>query len=386
MAAAQICEFDFEPTTRVIRGAGALARLGEAVKTLPGRRVLLVTDPGLEAAGHPQRARAALEAAGLAVEVFDEVEENPTTRHVEAGTAFAQNHGTEIIIAVGGGSAMDCAKGINFLLSNGGALKDYWGVAKAQRPMLPSVGVPTTAGTGSEAQSFALICDPETHLKMACGDKKAAFRLALLDPELTLTQPDRVTALTGMDAISHAVESYVTAKRTPLSQMLAREAWRILNANLEAVIQDGANLEARAAMQWGAHLAGMAIENSMLGATHALANPLTAHYGMVHGLAIGLLLPHVVRFNAQAAEDDYRVLAESAGLAAYEESSGAGRMADRLEALARQAGVPGRLRECGVSEGMLSVLADEAALQWTARFNPRPVGYEELLELYRIAF
>lgn len=386
MAAPSIPDFDFQPTTRVIRGVGALARLGETVQALGGKRVLLVTDPGLEAAGHPQRAIASLKSAGLEIEVFDAVEENPTTRHVDAGAAVARKQRTEVIVAVGGGSAMDCAKGINFLATNGGTMKDYWGMGKATRAMLPSVGVPTTAGTGSEAQSFALICDPETHLKMACGDKRAAFRVAVLDPELTLTQPDRVTAFTGMDAVSHAVESFVTKKGTPLSQMLAREAWRILSAGLQTVLDQPADLEARSAMQWGAHLAGMAIENSMLGATHALANPLTAHYGMVHGQAIGIMLPHVIRFNAPAAEEGYRLLAEAAGIEAFEEASGAGRVADRIEALARLANIPETLRECGVSEGMLTILADEAAAQWTAKHNPRPVGYDELLELYRSAY
>lgn len=386
MADSSIASFEFQPMTRVLRGVGVLDRLGEVTAGLGGQRVLLVTDPGLEAAGHPQRALKSLEAAGLAVAVFDEVEENPTTRHVEKGLAVARRQNSQTIVAVGGGSAMDCAKGINFLFTNGGQMKDYWGVGKATHPMLPSVGVPTTGGTGSEAQSFALICDPESHLKMACGDKKAAFRVALLDPELTLTQPERVTALTGIDAVSHAVESFVTLKRNPLSQMFAREAWRILEANLEQVLAHPGDLQVRAAVQWGAHLAGLAIENSMLGAAHALANPLTAHYGMVHGQAVGLMLPHVVRFNATAVEDEYVALAETAGLSTMEESSGNGRIADRVEALGRAAGVPRTLAECGVSVGMLTVLADEAAQQWTAKNNPRPAGYDELLELYRAAY
>src|SRR5207249_10078818 len=186
---------------------------------------------------------------------------------------------------VGGGSAMDCAKGINFLLTNGGRMADYQGFGKAKKPMLPSIGIPTTAGTGSEAQSFALIADEQTHMKMACGDRKAAFHIAILDPEVTVSQPAKVTAITGVDALSHAVESYVTTRRNPLSQLFAREAWRLLQANFEKVLRRPDNLEARSAMQLGAYLAGSAIETSMLGAAHALANPLTAHYGMTHGIA-----------------------------------------------------------------------------------------------------
>ncbi|HMP15863.1 MAG TPA: iron-containing alcohol dehydrogenase, partial [Gemmatales bacterium] len=192
-------QFDFQPLTRVISGPGVLKQLGEVVKALGGTRILLVTDPGLEEVGHPQRAEKILLEAGLAVFVFDGVEENPTTKHVAEGLAVAHREKIDFIVSVGGGSAMDCAKGINFLFTNGGEMKDYWGINKAKKPMLPSVGVPTTAGTGSEAQSFALISDPVSHFKMACGDKKAAFKVAFLDPELTLTQPAKVAALTAMD-------------------------------------------------------------------------------------------------------------------------------------------------------------------------------------------
>jgi alcohol dehydrogenase len=378
--------FDYQPLTRVVFGLGTLDQVGELTRELGGSRVLLVTDPGLEAAGHPQRARAALEGAGLQVAVFDEVEENPTTKHVEAGVAAARQLSADSLVAVGGGSAMDCAKGINFLFTNGGRMQDYWGTGKATKPMLPSIGMPTTAGTGSEAQSYALIADPESHIKMACGDRKAAFRVAILDPQVTVTQPAKVTADTGLDAISHALESYVTSKRGPLSQLFAREAWRLLVANLETVLQNADDLEARAGMQLGAHLAGMAIENSMLGATHALANPLTAHHGLAHGLAISLMLPHVIRFNALAVGGLYRDLALEAGLPDGASAGAAESIAERVDALARIAGLPRRLADCGVSRGILPVLAEEAAQQWTGKFNPRPVGYEELLGLYEGAW
>jgi len=372
--------FDYQPMTRVVFGPGTLARLGQLTAELGGRRVLLVTDPGLERAGHPQRAVGYLEAAGLSVTVFDQVEENPTSRHVDAGLAVAKTERIDFIVAVGGGSAMDTAKGINFLYTNGGKMADYWGTGKASRPMLPSIGVPTTAGTGSEAQSYALIADPESHLKMACGDKKAAFRVALLDPELTVTQPAQVTADTGIDAISHAVESFVTTKRSPFAQMCAREAWELLSRHFPTVLREPSNLEARSGMQLGAHLAGMAIENSMLGATHALANPLTAHYGLPHGQAISLMLPHVVLFNFETVGSLYAELVGG-------DVSTAGRiLADRLHGFALAAGHPQNLAACGVSPDILPVLAEEASGQWTGRFNPRPVGHSELLSLYQAAW
>src|SRR5947209_9377187 len=377
--------FDFQPLTRVVFGPGSLAKLGDLVRELEGMRVLLVTDPGLAAVGHPQRAVESLRGAGREVFVFDAVEENPTTKHVDQALAFARTHRIDFIVAVGGGSSMDCAKGVNFLLTNGGAMSDYMGFGKASKPMLPSIGVPTTSGTGSEGQSFALIADEQTHMKMACGDRKAAFRVAILDPEVTLSQPKKVTAITGIGALAHALETYVTTRRTPLSQAFARQAWKLLEPNFETVLREPNNLEARSAMQLGAHFAGIAIENSMLGACHACANPLTAHYGMTHGIAIGILLPHVLRFNAPAAGRLYGELAHGAGLLNGDLGSAADSLARRISDLVQIAGLPTNLSSFGVSEGILHLLAEEAAEQWTGHFNPRPVGQAELLQLYTAA-
>ncbi|CAN5305991.1 iron-containing alcohol dehydrogenase [soil metagenome] len=364
--------FDVEPLGRVIFEAGGLARLGECAVSLGGKRILLVTDPGLEHVGHPQNAVKSLRESGLDVFTFDGVKENPTEREVITGVAFAKQHNIDTIVAIGGGSSMDCAKGINFLLSNGGRMIDYKGHGKATKLMLPSIGVPTTAGTGSEAQSYALITDESTHLKMACGDKKAAFRISILDPLLTLSQPRGVTAVTGIDAIAHAVESYVCTKATPASKAISLAAWQRLEPNFETVLEEPDNLSARSAMQVGSHFAGMAIENAMLGVCHSCANPLTAHYGITHGVAIGIMLPHVVRFNATHAD--------------YSGFMAASVLADRLSTLANAAGIPRTLKEAGVGAGILPVLADEANQQWTARFNPRPVTEKEILHLYQAAF
>lgn len=366
--------FDFQPHGRVIFGAGAVSRLGEAARPL-GTRALLVTDPGLNHVGHPQRASAVLSEAGLEVFTFDGVKENPTEHEVRAGVEVARAHRTDLIVAVGGGSAMDCAKGVNFLFTNGGRMADYRGHGKATKPMLPSIGVPTTSGTGSEAQSFALITDPSSHMKMACGDKKAAFRVSVLDPELTVSQPLGVTAVTGIDAVAHAVESFVCTTANAMSRICSRAAWEHLAPNFETVLREPDNLPARAAMQLGAYFAGMAIEASMLGVCHSCANPLTAHYGLTHGVAIGLMLPHVVRFNASAAGEGYAELAGSAE-----------RLADRLTEFAAAAGLPKNLREAGVSPSILGLLAHEANQQWTARFNPRPVTENDILGIYQAAW
>ena len=376
--------FDFQPLGRVVFAPGALAQLGEVVRSLGGRRVLLVTDPGLEHAGHPQRATGAMQEAGLEVFTFDGVKENPAEREVEAGVVFARTHHVDCVVAVGGGSSMDCAKGVNILLTNGGRMADYKGFGKATKPTLPSVGVPTTAGTGSEAQSYALITDEKSHLKMACGDKKAAFRVSILDPEVTLSQPRAVTAVTGIDAVAHAVESFVCTKRNPLSQMYSLAAYRHLEPNFERVMAHPDDLAARSAMLLGAHFAGMAIESAMLGVCHSCANPLTAHYGVTHGVAIGVMLPHVIRFNAPAVGGLYVELV--GGAAGRNGQPAAEALADRVTELLAHAGLPKSLKECGVSQTILHLLAEEANQQWTARFNPRPVTEADILKLYQAAW
>jgi alcohol dehydrogenase len=381
-----LSSFEHHPLTRVIFGNGSLARLGEQARELGGRRILLVTDPGLEAAGHPRRALESLTEAGLTTFVFDAVEENPTTRHVHRCLEFARTHQIDLIVSVGGGSSMDCAKGTNFLLTNGGRMADYKGFGKATKPMLPSIGVPTTTGTGSEAQSYALIADEKTHLKMACGDRKAAFKVAILDPEVTVSQPATVTAMTGIDALTHAVESYVCTRRNPYSQLFAREAWRLLEGNFETAQRSPSDLAARGAMQLGANLAGQAIENAMLGAAHAAANPLTAHYGITHGIAVGILLPHVIRFNTPVVAHLYADLAHEVGLVNGDPSAAGEVLAQRVTELLRASNLPTSLSACGVSTGILHLLAEEAAQQWTGKFNPRPVGESELLRLYEAAY
>lgn len=377
--------FEYHPRTRIVFGAGSLNRLGELARGEEARRVLLVTDPGLERAGHAERAIRSLKDADLDVVVFDGVEENPTARHVDAGLDVARRGRVDFIIGLGGGSAMDCAKGINFLVSCGGEMKDYWGVGKATKPMLKMIAVPTTAGTGSEAQSFALISDPVTHQKMACGDPKAACRIALLDPELTLSQPEAVTAATGTDAIVHAVETFVTRRRNPLSVVFAREAWRLLQGSFEAVLKNPTDVEARGRMLLGATYAGLAIENSMLGATHSAANPLTARYGTVHGAAVGLLLPHVVRCNAAVVDDEYRELARLGALPQNGRGAPGEPLASYIESLFSRTGLPRSLSECGVKEEVIPDLAEEAAEQWTAQFNPRQLSIQDFEALYRCA-
>jgi alcohol dehydrogenase len=372
---------------RLVAGVGAFARLGVLARELAATRALVVTDPGIVAAGHAHKACEYLRSSGVHVAVFDQVRENPTCDDVDACLVAAKAAAPDLLIGLGGGSAMDAAKGCNFLLTNGGKMADYWHTGAAVKPLLPFIAIPTTAGTGSECQSYALITDPLTHRKMACGDPQALARIALLDPELTTTQPHRVTAATGLDAIGHALECLVTVRRNPISHLFAREAFVLLHAHLPVVLADPGHLPARAAMQLGAAYAGLAIEHSMLGAAHACANPLTARFGVIHGEAVALMLPAVVAYNAQdpACAALYADLAERAGLIGGQAAGDSlAALILRLKALTTL-GEVASLTSRGIDQAAIAELAKDAATQWTAANNPRPVTAGDLAAIYHLA-
>jgi len=382
--------FDYQPRTRIVFGVNAVERVGDLAREIGAKNVLLVTDPGIVAAGHAARVRSVLASAGLEVTFYDRVRENPTTQCIDACVAVAKAAGIDTIVGLGGGSSMDTAKGCNFLLTNGGRMQDYWGVGKAIKPMLPLIAIPTTAGTGSECQSAALIVDDQTHQKMACLDPKAAARIAILDPTLTLSQPARVTACTGIDALAHALETAVTKRRNPISAMFSREAFKLCITAFPEVLLTPKNLAARGRMLLGAAMAGLAIENSMLGAAHAAANPLTAHYGVVHGQAVGVMLPAVIRFNAADPESGRAYAELASGTDAHCANDGQAHTCEelvaRVDALLGLAQLPRSLAECGVERNAVEMLAEEAARQWTATFNPRPVTKEDFAKLYEETF
>ena len=365
----------------VVFGSGRLAELGRHAKAHGARRVLVVTDPGVEAAGHVARGLESLASEKLEAILFNGVVQNPTTNEVAAGREVARAARIDFIVAIGGGSSMDCAKGINLLLTNGGEIRDYWGVDRAVTKMLPMIAVPTTAGTGSEAQSFALICDAETRRKMACGVRALPAegglrpRVAILDPDLTASQPSEVAKAVGIDAVAHAVETAGCNARNDISRAFSRHAWELLAPAFAASIGNQSDSSVRANMLLGAHLAGVAIENAMLGAAHACANPLTANYGVVHGVAVGVMLPHVIRFNAQDHGNPYADLVGEAEA-----------LVSIVEEMLRLAGLPNRLSQIGVPRDDLPELAALAGEEWTCKFNPRPLNVPALLELYERAY
>jgi alcohol dehydrogenase len=365
--------FDARPSPRLLFGPGRLADLPGCVASLGAKNILLVTDPGIVAAGHVRRAADLLEAAGIAVTIYQGSHVNPTESDIEACRAFAENLRPDALIGLGGGSSMDTAKGCNFLLHNGGRMSDYRGYGLARNAMLPFIAIPTTAGTGSECQSYAVVSADGSHEKMACGDPKALARIAILDPELTVSQPRAVATLTALDALSHALESAVCTKRNPVSSAYSGEAFRLISSAIRAVLDGSADIETRGRMLLGAALAGSAIENSMLGAAHAAANPLTAHFDLAHGHAVALMLPHVVRLNSNnpAIAAIYANLGNHLGVP----------LLPWLEETIALAKLPAH----SIDPAAIPELAEAATHQWTGRFNPVPLDAAVLTSLYRKA-
>jgi alcohol dehydrogenase len=373
--------FDIQNRTRFIFGEGTVSRLGELAASFRPRCVLVVSDRGIMEAGHDATALNSLHEAGLEVASFHDFAENPTSAMVDAGVRRAAEVQPDLLVGLGGGSSMDCCKGINFVYSCGGTIHDYQGVGKATCDMLPMIAIPTTAGTGSEAQSFALISDAETHAKMPCGDPRAACRVAILDPELTITQPATVTALTGIDAISHAIETYVTKRRNPISTTYSRRAFGMLAQGFSRVLREPNDLEARSLMQLGACFAGMAIETSMLGAAHATANPLTARHDITHGQAVGLMLPAVIRMNGAAHADWYaELLREVDPTAPVDEAPE--RLAAMVTSWLREAGLATSFDELSIPSSGIDSFVEDALRQWTGTFNPIPLDAARTRQLY----
>jgi alcohol dehydrogenase len=368
--------FDFRPRTRVLFGSGEFARLGEVARELGGSRCLLVADQGMVDAGYTQQAVRSLKARRMEVFAFHDFSANPTIAMVEDGARYASPHSVDLIVGLGGGSSLDCAKAINLLLTSGGRLQDYRGYGKARQAFLQMLAVPTTAGPGAESQTNTWIVDPDTKEKISCGDARMVYRTAILDPDLTLTQPAQITASSGFDAIAHAIETLISTRRNAASECFSREAWRLLGANFERVLKNPEDINARGAMLVGSHFAGLAAENAMLGAAHACAEPLRANYGLAHGAALALVLPTVIEWTAM--DEDVMLPPDIFALPDFD-------LPGHLRKLAQRAGLPTSMNEANIPEGALPRLADAAVVQWTGKFSPRKFDTEAALEIYRAA-
>lgn len=383
--------FLFATTAQILCESGSAARLAELCKERGASRVMIVTDPGITKLGMLDSITPGFAKAGVAYEIFDEVQADPPEAVVMAAVEQGRAMQADLVVGFGGGSSMDVAKLVAFLAhpNCNQQLSDIYGVGNAKGQRLPLIQVPTTAGTGSEVTQISIITTGET-TKMGVVSPVLLPDMALLDAELTVGLPPAVTAATGIDAMVHAIEAYTSKiKKNPLSDMLAREALRLLAANLDEAVHNGSNREARQGMLLGALLAGQAFANAPVAAVHALAYPLGGHFHIPHGLSNALVLPAVIDFNASAAETLYAELAPLLvkNLKAGNAASLTEQLVAELSALSPRCKLPTRLRDAGVPEDMLPQLAKDAMLQQRLLINnPRELTEADALAIYRKAF
>jgi alcohol dehydrogenase class IV len=382
--------FAFNTVSRIICGCGSALKLSEQCAILGLKKPLLVTDPGLVSIGLIEPIRAALAQAGLSPVMFDQVREDPPEQTVFDAVALAQEHDVDGVVAVGGGSSMDVAKVVAVLLGTDQPLDQLYGVDQVRGGRLPLILVPTTAGTGSEVTPVAIVTTGET-TKAGVSSAILLPDFAVLDADLTLGLPPAITAMTGIDAMVHAIEAYTSKhKKNPLSDNLARQALALLSANVRTAVSDGSNKAARGNMLLGAMLAGQAFANAPVAAVHALAYPLGGHYHIPHGLSNSLVLPSVLSYNAEEASVLYSELADIVVDRPLQGESDESKTAALIEALVqmiRDVKLPATLSAANVAEHDLEMLAADAMLQQRLLINnPREVAYEDALSIYRAAF
>lgn len=370
----------FQVSTRVYFGPGALSQISEAAQALSDKKVLVVTDQGLVKFGIAERVIEALTKTGVETVLFDTVEPNPSMETVVQAHARYQEAGCAGIVAVGGGSPMDTAKAVGVLANNPGSLSSYIGIGKVSHPLPPLLAVPTTVGTGSEVTMFAVITDRAQRKKVVLGSPLLVPDYAFLDPELVLTLPPNLVAATGMDALTHAIESVISVFAIPFSDGLALEAIRLIVANLPAAVRS-TQIDPRANMLYASTMAGMAFCYTRTGLVHGMAHPLSSYYDVPHGLANALLLPHVLAFNLPACEDRLARVAVAMGGTATAQAA-----VDAVRRLNAEVGLPARLSEVGVTDTFLPHMAQDAFESGNAQVvNPRKPSLSEVTELYQQA-
>ena len=378
----------FSLLTKILSGTGALNEIPKELQSLNARKALIVTDPGLLTTGIPERIVKSLTAAGLSVDIYSSVEPDPSIKTAEAIAEAALSAGATAFIGIGGGSSLDAAKAGSLLATHKGHLKDYAGVDKVPAPILPVVAVPTTAGTGSEVTLFAVMTDTDHDEKFTIASSHLAPRIAVLDPDCTVKLPPALTAMTGMDALTHAVEAACSKIAQPVTDALAISAVRLILSSLAKAVQDGSRLVDRENMLQAAFLAGTAFNSAYLGLCHALASPLGAHFHIPHGLANAIVLPFVMDFNVAAAMDKYAALSVGAGLSRRGDHprEAAQKLIDAIRTLQKDIGTPIRLRDAGAKEDVLPLVAKDALKSIQLRFNPRPATEAQMLAVLKAAY
>ncbi|OGS70126.1 MAG: alcohol dehydrogenase [Firmicutes bacterium RBG_13_65_8] len=371
----------------IIFGRGAVAQVGESARRLGARRVFVVSDPGVAGSGGLEKVLAALSVAGLAVEVWTGVTPNPRDHEIARGAERYVGAGCDAVVGAGGGSAIDAAKAVATVVTNGGTIADYEGIDRIVRPLPPMVAVPTTAGSGSEASQFSIIVDTKRRLKMTIISKSLVPDIAICDPLLLATVPHRLTADTGMDVLTHAIEAYVSLAATPLTDVHALAAMRLVARHLPASVASQTNAEAKTAMAMASLQAGLAFSNAILGAVHAMTHPLGGYLDMPHGAANAILLPYVMRFNLISSIDRYGDIARSlGGRTEGKTQREAAELAIKLVTqLAADVGIPRTLADLGLTEEPIPHLAANACQDSCLITNPRDLGQEEIETIFRAA-
>ncbi|WP_372871080.1 L-threonine dehydrogenase [Shewanella sp.] len=373
----------FIPSVNVL-GQGAVDDAIGDIKTLGFKKALIVTDKPLVQIGIAGSLVEKLGENGIVAVIFDGVQPNPTTGNVEAGLSLLKTNDCDFVISLGGGSPHDCAKGIALVATNGGSIKDYEGVDKSAKPQLPLVAINTTAGTASEMTRFCIITDEARHIKMAIVDKHTTPILSVNDPELMLKKPAALTAATGMDALTHAVEAYVSIAANPITDACAIKAIELIQANLARAVHDGQDLLAREQMAYAQFLAGMAFNNASLGYVHAMAHQLGGFYDLPHGVCNALLLPYVQEYNAQVAAARLKDVAKAMGVdvTALNDEQGAQAAIDAIKSLSKAVNIPENLTVLGVKAEDIPVLADNALKDACGFTNPKQATHEEICQIF----
>ncbi|WP_305816307.1 L-threonine dehydrogenase [Photobacterium leiognathi] len=368
-------------------GAGCLTQAADAIKSHGFKKALIVTDKVLNQIGVVTQVAVLLTERDIDSVVYDGTQPNPTIKNVDEGLALLKENQCDFVISLGGGSPHDCAKGIALLAANGGQIGDYEGVDRSAKAQLPVVAINTTAGTASEMTRFCIITDEERHIKMAIVDKNTTPLMSVNDPQLMLAKPASLTAATGMDALTHAIEAYVSTATTPITDAVAIKAIELIQQNLRTAVKEGQNLNAREQMAYAQFMAGMAFNNASLGYVHAMAHQLGGYYNLPHGVCNAVLLPHVQRYNAQVSAERLRDVAKAMGVdvEGMTAEQGADSALEAIVALSKDVGIPSGLKELGAKEEDIALLADNALKDACGFTNPKQATHEEISQIFMAA-
>ena len=374
--------------TRNVFGEGAVQEAGDLVKSLGAKKCLIVTDRYLGQIGMADRVQGILKKAGIEACIFAVAEPNPTDKNVEAGARFYQENECNSIISLGGGSSHDCAKGIGLVAANGGQIADFEGVDKSSKPMIPLMAINTTAGTASEITRFCIITDTSRKVKMAIVDWRVTPQIAINDPELMKGMPPSLTASTGMDALTHAIEAYVSTDANPLTDAAAIMAIKMIAHYLPKAVANGNYMKARDKMAYAQYLAGIAFNNASLGYVHAMAHQLGGFYNLPHGVCNAILLPYVESYNLIGNMNRFRDVAQAMGVQVegISVTCAAEKAIEAIKKLSRQLEIPTDLKQLGVREEDFGIMADNAKKDVCQLTNPRTATREQVIEIYRQAY